>query len=360
MLLNLFIIIKGEDFMNKLRKAISVFVLFILAGSLLAACTEGKPNASNSSKSEVAKTSAKKYTFRLADTHPKDYPTVIGDQKFAALVNERSAGRIHIDVYPNSQLGEEKAVVEQLQLGAIEFTRVSSGILAEYNKQFGVFSLPFIFENDAHLWKFLLSEHGNKMLDTLETAKMKGLAYYSSGARSFYSSKKLSNLTELKGQKIRVLQNKLNIELMTILGANPVPMAYGEVFNALQSGDIDAAENNFPSYLSSNHYKQAKNYILDKHQRVPEVLLISLVTWNKLDEETRKIIKQAAIDSVITQRESWDQFEQEAEAKVRTAGTVITDVTDFKPWQTAVKPIIDKYRQEYKEELEAIEAARNT
>jgi tripartite ATP-independent transporter DctP family solute receptor len=344
--------------MNKLRKAVSVFVLFILGGSLLAACAEGEPYSSDSSN--VINPITQKYTFRLADTHPKDYPTVVGDQKFAALVNERSKGRIHIDVFPNSQLGEEKAVVEQLQLGAIEFTRVSSGILAEYNKQFGVFSLPFIFDNDQHLWRFLGSNQGNKMLEGLESAKMKGLVYYSSGARSFYSSKKLTNLTELKGQKIRVLQNKLNIELMTVLGANPVPLAYGEVFNALLSKEVDAAENNFPSYLSSNHYQQAKNYILDKHQRVPDVLLISTVTWNKLDEDARKIIKQAAVDSVITQRESWDEFEKNAEAKIRAAGAIITDVPDLKPWQNAVKPLIDKYRQEYKAGLEAIEAVRNT
>jgi tripartite ATP-independent transporter DctP family solute receptor len=340
------------------KKAAGALVFLVLAVSLLAACTEQDLQTPNANASISEGPPGPQYFFRLADTHPKDYPTVVGDQKFADLVKERSKGRIQIDVFPSSQLGEEKAVVEQLQLGAIEFTRVSSGILAVYNQQFGVFSLPFIFDDDNHLWSFLLSDPGNKMLDALESAKMKGLAYYTSGARSFYSRKPLSSLNDLKGQKIRVLQNKLNIELINALGANAAPMAYGEVFKALQTGTIDAAENNYPSYLSSNHYQYAPNYILDKHQRVPEVLLISQVTWNKLDEEARILIKQAALDSMSTQRDSWDKFEKEAEAKVRATGALITEVPDLKAWQSAVQPLIDKYRDEYKEVLEAIDAAR--
>jgi tripartite ATP-independent transporter DctP family solute receptor len=344
--------------MKKMNKMIQIAASVILTGSLLAGCASSEPKATSSGNEATAKPAGKSYTFRLSDTHPADYPTVVGDKKFAELVKERTNGRITIDVFPSAQLGEEKAVLEQVQLGAIEFTRVSTGPLAEFNKQFGVFSLPYIFDNDAHLWSFLESDAGNKMLDTMDSAKMKGLAYYTSGARSFYSRKPLKSLADLKGQKIRVIQNKLNIDLMTALGANATPMAYGEVFSALQTGVIDAAENNFPSYQSSNHYEQAKNLILDKHQRVPEVLLISLATWNKLNEEDRKIIKQAAVDSVKTQRESWDQFEKDAEAKVRAAGVTITEVTDLKPWQDAVKPVIEKNSVEFKETLDLINAAR--
>jgi tripartite ATP-independent transporter DctP family solute receptor len=346
--------------MKKINKTIQVVASIILAGSLLAGC--GKSNTpaatTNAGEATVKPAEGKSYTFRLSDTHPADYPTVVGDKKFADLVKERTNGRIKIDVFPSAQLGEEKAVLEQVQLGAIEFTRVSTGPLAEFNKQFGVFSLPYIFDNDEHLWKFLESDAGNKMLDTMDSAKMKGLAYYTSGARSFYSRKPLTSLADLKGQKIRVIQNKLNIDLMAALGANATPMAYGEVFSALQTGVIDAAENNYPSYQSSNHYEQAKHLILDKHQRVPEVLLISQVAWNKLNEEDRKIIKQAALDSVKTQRESWDTFEKAAEEKVRAAGVTITEVADLKPWQDAVKPVIEKNGGDYKETLDAIAAAR--
>lgn len=187
---------------------------------------------------------------------------------------------------------------------------------------------------------------------------MKGLAYYSSGARSFYSNKPVTSIADLKGQKIRVIQNKVNIDLMEALGANATPMPYGEVFSALQTGIIDAAENNYPSYFTSNHYQQAKHLILDRHQRVPETLLISKITWDKLSEEDRKIISEAALESVATQRAEWERFEKDSEEKIKAAGVTITEVTDLKPWQDLVKPVIEKYRVDYGDLLDAIEKAK--
>ncbi len=336
--------------------------LLLTLGTVLAGCgskdSAGGSSASPSADSGKKAAEGPKYTFRLGDTHPDNYPTVLGDKKFAELVNQRTNGRIKIDVYPSSQLGEEKAVVEQVQLGAIEFTRVSTGVLASFNKDYGVFSLPYIFDNDVHEWNFLNGPDGQKLLDSLESSKMKGLAYYDSGARSFYSKKPLKSIDDLKGLKIRVIQNQINIELIEALGANATPMPYGEVFSSLQTGVIDAAENNYPSYYTSNHYQVAKNYILDKHQRVPEALLISKVTWDKLSPDDQKIIKQAAADSVQTERDEWAKFEKEAEAKVKEAGVTITEVADPKPWQAAVKPVIDKHREEYKAILDAIDKAR--
>jgi tripartite ATP-independent transporter DctP family solute receptor len=347
--------------MMKRRKLLSIALCAAFAGTLLAGCGSSGGSSGNGTSAGTdggKQAEGPKYTFRLADTHPADYPTVIGDQKFADLVNERTNGRIKIEVFPSSQLGEEKAVIEQVQLGAIEFTRVSSGALGGFNKEYEVFSLPYIFENDEHQWKFLESEEGQKLLDSLESSRMKGLAYYSSGARSFYSSKPLTSIADLKGQKVRVIQNKVNIDLMEALGASATPMPYGEVFSALQTGVIDAAENNFPSYYTSNHYQHAKNLILDRHQRVPEVLLISKITWDKLSEDDRKIIKEAAVESVKTQREAWDKFEKESEDKIRAAGVTITEVTDLKPWQDAAKPVIDKYSADYKAVLDAIAKAK--
>lgn len=345
-----------------MRKKIllSIILTMALMSALLVGCSKNtmETNVDPSGASDGKKSEGPKYTFRLSDTHPPDYPTVVGDLKFAELVNEKSGGRIKIEVFPSSQLGEEKAVIEQVQLGAIEFTRVSTGALGGFNKQYEVFSLPYIFDNDEHMWKFLEGEDGKKLLDSLESSRMKGLAYYSSGARSFYSNKPVTSIADLKGQKIRVIQNKVNIDLMEALGANATPMPYGEVFSALQTGIIDAAENNYPSYFTSNHYQQAKHLILDRHQRVPETLLISKITWDKLSEEDRKIISEAALESVATQRAEWERFEKDSEEKIKAAGVTITEVTDLKPWQDLVKPVIDKYRVEYGDLLDAIEKAK--
>jgi TRAP-type C4-dicarboxylate transport system substrate-binding protein len=157
--------------------------------------------------------------------------------------------------------------------------------------------------------------------------------------------------------KIRVIQNKINMDMVQALGASATPMPWGEVFSGLQTGVIDAAENNWPSFLSSNHYQVAKFWINDAHQRVPEVLMMSKVAWDKLSDDDKKLIKQAAVDSVKIQRDLWAKSEKEAEAKVRTAGVTVVDVKDLKPWQDAVKPVIDKYGAEYKETLAEIAAA---
>ncbi|MDT8904065.1 TRAP transporter substrate-binding protein [Anaeroselena agilis] len=335
--------------MNKRTIAILVAVLFVLTG-IFAGCGGGDKKAAD-------KPAQQQLVLKLGETHPPDYPTTLGDKKFAELVTERSKGRIKVEVYPSSQLGEEKAVIEQVQLGAIAFTRVSSGPMAEFYKPMGVFSLPYIFNNGDHMWKFLNGPDGQKMLDGLQGSKFVGLCYFDPGARSFYSTKPIKSLEDMKGLKIRVIQNKINMDLMQALGASATPMPYGQVFSSLQTGVIDGAENNFPSYLTANHYQVAKYYLVDTHQRVPEVLVMSKVVWDKLSAEDKKLIKQAAVDSVKTQRELWAKFEKEAEAKVKAAGCTVTEVKDLKPWQEAVKPMIQKYRADYGEVLDDIAKA---
>lgn len=338
--------------MNK-KKLLAAALSVLVAGSmLLAGCGQKDANQAG------AKQEGATYKFRLAESNPAEHPVTLGDIKFAELVKERSHGRITIDVFPGAQLGEEKAVLEQVQLGAIEFTRVSASPLGEFNKQMSVFSLPYLFDSEEHMWKFLKGEMGEKMLNDLQPSRMKGLAYYTGGARSFYSVKPLTGIDSLKGLKIRVMQNKINMDMVAALGGSATPMPAGEIFSALQTGVIDGAENNYPTFVAQNHYQSAKHYILDAHQRIPEVLLISKVSWDKLSPEDQKLIKQAALDSVDYQRDIWAKTEKEAEAKVRAAGVTITEVKDLKPWQAAVKPVIDKYSADFKEVLDGIDKAR--
>ncbi|MBP2638506.1 MAG: C4-dicarboxylate transporter [Firmicutes bacterium] len=337
--------------MNTKKMLVAALSVVVAGSVLLAGC--GQKDSKAGEKKEGAT-----YKFRLAESNPAEHPVTLGDKKFAELVAQRSNGRITIDVFPGAQLGEEKAVIEQVQLGAIEFTRVSASPLGEFNKQMSVFSLPYVFDSEQHMWKFLKGETGEKMLNDLQPSRMKGLAYYTGGARSFYSVKPLTSIDSLKGLKIRVMQNKINMEMVAALGGSATPMPAGEIFSALQTGVIDGAENNYPTFVAQNHYQAAKHYILDAHLRVPEVLLMSKATWDKLSPEDQKLIKQAAWDSVDYQREVWAKTEKEAEAKIKEAGVTITEVKDLKPWQAAVKPLIEKYSADFKESLAAIDAAR--
>lgn len=319
--------------------------------------TKSNSNTNNNSGNTSSQQEAPKITLRLADNQPTDYPTVIGDQKFAELVSERSDGRITVEVFPSGQLGDEKSVLEQIQLGAIDFARINASPLAEFNKDFTVFSVPYLFSSDEHLWNFLNGDMGTTLLDGLQDAKMQGLAYFDSGSRSFYSTKPLTSIDDLKGLKIRVQQSEINIKLMEALGASATPMPYGEVFTALQTGIIDGAENNLPSFDSSNHYQEAKHIIMDHHTRVPEVLLMSKVAWDKLSPEDQELIRQAAIDSVKTQRQAWANYEEKSLKTIQDAGVTITEVEDVTPWQEAVKSITDDFANNYPEILEAINTA---
>jgi tripartite ATP-independent transporter DctP family solute receptor len=298
-------------------------------------------------------------TFLLAENQGPDYPTTVSSRKFADLVYRRTQGRIKIDVYPSAQLGDEKVAIEQIQIGAIDFMRVHSSPLAEFNKQFAVLSLPYIFDNEEHMWRFLESEMGIMMLNNLSSSKMQGLAYYDNGARSLYVRKPVDSLEALKGLKIRVQQNKVTMDMISAWGASPIPMQYGDTLNSLQNGVIDGAENNFPSYFTSKHYQYAPYCLLSKHQRAPEVLLISKLTWDKLSSDDQIIIRQSAKEAAQFQRKIWHTFEKQSEDSLRRAGVKIIEVDNIKQWHKAVKPVLTKYQKTLNKELEAIEKARN-
>lgn len=301
------------------------------------------------------------YSFRLAETHPQDYPTTRADQRFADLASERSNGRISIEVFPSSQLGEEASVIEQVQTGAIAMTRVSSSPLAEFAPNMGVFSLPYIFDSEEHMWNFLQNEDGQALLDELEDSGFKGLAWYGAGARSFYTAERqVTSVEDMQGLQTRVQQSDLNVQFMQALGAEATPMDFGAVYSALQNGVVDGAENNWSSYLSTSHYEVAPNFTEDQHTRVPEPIIMSQESWEQLSEEDQQIVQQAAKDSVSYQREQFAQAEEDAEAEVREAGVnvVEADELDLNEWREAVQPLIDKNRDQYGEILDQIEAAK--
>ncbi|MGY0540265.1 TRAP transporter substrate-binding protein [Nocardioides sp. YJ-D4] len=298
-------------------------------------------------------------TFKLAETHPDDYPTTLGDKKFAELAEKYSDGRIKIQVYPNAQLGEESDAIEQVQMGSIEMTRISSAPMGEFVPAMGLFSLPYLFDDADHLWRFLESESGKKLLGEADGAGFKGLGYFDPGARSFYTSKKpIKAPADVKGLKIRVQESQVQIDFIKALGGSPTPMDYGEVYSSLQSGLLDGAENNEPSYFSASHYEVAKNYTLDRHMRVAEVLLINKDTWDGLDSQDQEALQKAADEAAPFQREKWDaQVEADLE-KLRGEGVTINEISDLAPWREATKSVIDKHGADLGEYITAVEELR--
>ncbi len=286
---------------------------------------------------------AKPIIMRLAETHPADYPTTKGDQKFADLVKERSNGRITIEVYPSSQLGQETAVIQQVQFGAIDFTRVSVSPLASFVPLFNALQLPYLYRDEDHMWKVLLGPIGKEMLASLEPSGFVGIGWFEPGARNFYNSKRpVSKPEDMAGLKIRVQESEMMVGLVQGLGAVATPMPYGEVYSALQTGVIDGAENNWPSYDSASHFEVAKYYTLDGHTRVPEIIIASKITMDKLSKADQDLIKQAALDAIPYQRQLWAEKEKASEAKIRAAGNTIIEVTDKAPWQARMQALYAK------------------
>lgn len=283
-------------------------------------------------------------TLRSSDTHPDGYPTVEGVKYMAGLVKERTDGRICIEVFPSSQLGEEKDTIEQTQFGVIDMIRASFGSFNDMVPTTQITSLPYLFRSKEHMQAVMDGPIGEEIAEDFVANDLVPLAYYDGGARSFYNSQKpIRTVEDLQGMKFRVMQNDVFVDMMSALGANATPMPYGEVYSAIQTGVIDGAENNFPSYDSSGHADVAKYYTLDEHLMVPELVAMSKISWDKLSPEDQAVLRQAAEESAVVQRKLWAEQEKASEAKVIAGGAeVITDV-DKTAFIEAMAPVYAKY-----------------
>jgi len=345
-----------------MKKIISLLLVLVLAIGGFAGCAKAPESteaaeapATEAVKEEAAKEEVKPIVLRMADVHNDGYPTVMGDREFARLVEERTDGRIKIEVYPGGQLGDEKTVIEQVQFGAIDLTRTSISPLTEFQKKLSVLMLPYLYRDKDHMFSVLDGEIGEEFLNDLTEVNMIGLSWYDSGARSFYNSKRpIETVADLDGLKIRVQKSEIMLDLVKSLGASPTPMAFSEVYSALQTGVIDGAENNWPSYLSTSHYEVAKYYTVDEHTRVPEMILMSNMTYEKLSEEDQKIIKQAAIEGAVYEREQWAKQIKEAEEEIVANGNIITRLDSKDEFQKAVMPLYEKYGAEYTDLIQKI------
>ena len=283
-------------------------------------------------------------TLKSSDTHPDGYPTVEAVKHMGGLVKERSNGRICIEVFHSAQLGEEKDTIEQTKFGVIDMNRVSMGPFNNLIEETKVVSLPFIFRGTDHMHRVMDGPVGDEILAAFEPHGFVGLAYFDGGSRSFYNKQKpITSVEDLAGMKIRVMQSDVFVDMMTALGANATPMPYGEVYSSIQTGVIDGAENNWPSFESSGHYEVAGFYTLNEHLIVPEVLVMSKASFDKLSPEDQALIKQAAKDSIPVNRELWAAREKASEEKVRAAGVQVIDTIDKTPFIEAMVPVYEKH-----------------
>ncbi|WP_024777386.1 TRAP transporter substrate-binding protein [Pseudomonas corrugata] len=306
--------------------------------------------------------SAQALEIKFADIHPEGYPTVEAEKVLGKTLVDESKGMkdpITFKMYSGGVLGSEKEVVEQLQVGAIQMARVSLGIVGPVVPDVNVFNMPFVFRDQAHMRKVIDGEIGQEILDKITNSEFNlvALAWMDGGTRNLYTKKPVRKPEDMHGMKIRVMGNPMFIETLNAMGGNGIAMDTGEIFSALQTGVIDGAENNPPTMLEHNHYQNAKFYSLTGHLILPEPVVMSKFTWEKLTPEQQELVKKAARQSQLDERVLWDKKTVASEEKLKAAGVEFITV-DKKPFYDATAPIRAKYGAPYADLIKRIEAVQ--
>jgi tripartite ATP-independent transporter DctP family solute receptor len=304
-----------------------------------------------------------KLVLKASDVHATGYPTVVAVEDIGKKLEKATNGRLSVAMYPSMQLGGEKEAIEQAQVGAIAFARVSVGALGPVVDDLNVFNLPYVFRNTEHMQHVIDGPIGQDLLDKVTNSGkgLVGLAWMDAGARNFYSTKKpIKTMADLKGMKVRVMGNPMFVDMANAMGGNGIAMGYDQVFTSLQTGVIDGAENNPPSFVFDNHYQTAKFYTVDEHLIVPEMVVFSKKIWDTLSKDEQALLVKFGKEAQQEERKLWDVYEKQAMDKAKAAGIEIIQVSDAdkKVFQAAVKPVWDKYGPKYADTVKRIQETK--
>jgi len=289
-----------------------------------------------------------KMVIKASDVHPPGYPNIVAMENMGKKLEKETNGRLTMQMYHSMQLGGEKEMIEQAQVGALQIARVSVGTLGPVVDDLNVFNMPFIFRDEAHMRKVIDGPIGDELLAkvTASPARLVALGWMDAGTRNVYTSKPITKPADLKGLKMRTMGNPLFVETMNAMGGNGVPLGYNELYSALQTHVVDGAENNPPSMLTANHYQVVKVYSLTGHLIIPEMFVFSKVSWDKLSKADQTLIRKHSREVQMEQRELWNKYVGEAEAKLKAAGVQFV-TADKKAFFEATQPIRDKYGAKY-------------
>jgi tripartite ATP-independent transporter DctP family solute receptor len=320
----------------------------ILGAALAAACFSALPGAGIAQQ---------KMIWKASDVHPLGYPTVEAIVRMGKKLEAQTNGRISIQMFPSMQLGGEKEMIEQAQVGALQIARISVGAMGPVVDDLNVFNMPFIFRDEQHMRKVIDGPIGQELLERTSnapTSRLIVLGWMDAGTRNVYSNKPVTKPADLKGMKIRMMGNPLFVETMNAMGGNGVAMGFNELYSALQTGVVDGAENNPPTLLAQNHYQVSKVYSLTGHLIIPEIFVFSKKNWETLSKEDQVLVRKLSREAQFEQRKLWDAYVGEAESKLKAAG--IQFVAADKPaFYKATQPVRDKYGAKYAALLKKIE-----
>jgi tripartite ATP-independent transporter DctP family solute receptor len=303
-----------------------------------------------------------KLVLKSSDVHPFGYPTVEAVKSMGEKLAKQTNDRITVQIFPSMQLGGEKEMIEQAQVGALAMARVSVGPMGPIVDDLNVFSMPFVFRDIAHMRKVVDGQVGQDMLDRVSNhprAGLIGLCWMDAGSRNIYNSKHpVRSVADMKGLKIRTMGNPIFVDMVNSLGGNGVAMGFDQLINAMQTGIVDGAENNYPSYANGQHYRYAKHFSQTEHLILPEILVFSKRIWDTLSKDDQALIKKTAREAQFEARTLWDEMEKKALAQMKEAGVEVITFPDKKPFQDAVKPVWDKYGAKYADMVARIQEVK--
>ena len=295
----------------------------------------------------------------LGHSLPQTHPVHKGILEFQKALEIKSKGNLKVKIFPDAQLGSEREVLELLQIGSVAATKVSAATLSNFVPEYHVLGIPYLFRDKQHQFDVLEGEVGKSILEKGSKFWLRGLCYYDAGSRSFYtSSKAIRTPEDLKGLKIRVMNNQMAINMVNSLGGSATPLAYGELYTAIQQGVVDGAENNPPSFVSSNHYEISKYYTLDEHSSVPDVLLIGTKFWNKLSEEEKIWVQEAADESAQAQKKFWNESVKESMEIVKAAGVEVI-IPEKSLFAEKSKSVVEEFVKEFPEMASIVNQIKN-
>jgi tripartite ATP-independent transporter DctP family solute receptor len=308
----------------------------------------------------VASFAQQKMVIKASDVHPLGYPTVEAIVRMGAKLEKATNGRLTLQMYPQMQLGGEKEMIEQAQVGALQIARISVGALGPVIDELNVFNMPFIFRDEAHMRKVIDGPIGTELLDKISAnpqTRLIALGWMDAGTRNVYANKPVTKPADLKGMKVRMMGNPIFVETMNAMGGNGVAMGFNELYSAMQTGVVDGAENNEPTVLAQNHYQVAKVYSLTGHLIIPEMFVFSKVSWDKLSKEDQALLKKVSREAQFEQRQLWDEKTAKATEELKAKGVQFVPA-DKAAFYKATAPVRDKYGAKYAALLKRIEATK--
>ena len=339
-----------------MNESTSSLIAGILIGAVVA--TMGFSLFLHNQKSAAATGSAQ-MVLKLGHALDTNHPVHKGMEYMKERLEELSGGSVTMNIYPGSVLGSEVQCIEQLQNGSLAMTKTSAAAMENFIPVMSVYGLPYVFRDVDHYWKVLNGPIGQGLLKRGESKFLRGLCYYDSGSRNFYTKDRpIRTPEDLEGLKVRVMNSKTAMDMVSAMGAAPTPIAWGELYSALAQGTVDGAENNPPSFTSNKHYEICKHFTLDGHTRVPDILLIGTKVWEKLDPQVQEWVQQAATESSDFQRKLWNEKTLEALARAKEEGVTIYQV-DTTAFAAKVAPMLKNVENpQVRELLEEIEAVK--